>query len=51
MTTIQEDFCLLARELVKIYGVKEAMLIVTPGYQVMSGIWIEYRRLMLPLEA
>lgn len=51
MTTIQEDFCLLAWEFVKIYGVKEAMLIVTPGYQVMSGIWIEYRRLMLPLEA
>lgn len=51
MTTIQEDFCLLAWELVKEYGIKEAMLIVTPGYQVMSGIWMEYRRKMLPLEA
>lgn len=51
MTTIQEDFCMLAWELVKVYGVKQAMLIVTPGYQVMSGIWMEYRRQMLPLEA
>ncbi|NLZ48073.1 MAG: hypothetical protein GX895_04665 [Clostridiales bacterium] len=51
MTTIQEKFCLLAWEIVKIYGVKEAMSIVTPGYQVMSGIWMEYRRIMLALEA
>lgn len=51
MTTIQDNFCKLAWEVVKVYGPKQAMLIVTPGYQVMSGIWMEYRRAILPLEA
>jgi hypothetical protein len=51
MKSQQENLSKLAWELLWVYGPREAMIIVTPGYQVLSGIWIEYRRFILPMEA
>jgi Asp-tRNA(Asn)/Glu-tRNA(Gln) amidotransferase C subunit len=51
MTKLQGVLSKLAWEVLMVYGPREAMMIVTPGYQVLSGIWIEYRRVVLPMEA
>ncbi|WP_163192514.1 hypothetical protein [Clostridium thermarum] len=51
MRNIREKLSNLAWEVLRVYGPKEAMLIVSPGYIVLSGIWIEYRRSVLPMEA
>ena len=51
MNNQQENLSKLAWEILKAYGPREAMIIVTPGYQVLSGIWVEYRRFVLPMEA
>lgn len=51
MINLQENLSKLAWEILRGYGPREAMMIVTPGYQVLSGIWIEYRRVVLPMEA
>ena len=51
MRNQQENLSKLAWEVLRVYGPRETMLIVTPGYQVLSGIWVEYRRFVLPMEA
>lgn len=50
MSNIQEALIQGAWELVRIYGPKDAVSIVTPGYQALSGIWKEYRKTVLPME-
>lgn len=51
MKDVQKALIKSAWELVRIYGPKEAVSVVTPGYQAISGIWKEYRKAVLPLEA
>ncbi|MDP4089041.1 MAG: hypothetical protein Q8930_07195 [Bacillota bacterium] len=51
MNKVQEVLIKGAWELVRIYGPRKAVSIVTPGYQAMSGIWKEYRKAVLPIEA
>lgn len=53
-TTIKEMqlvLCKAAWEVLRIFGPKEAVLIVSPGYQLLSGIWKEYRKTVLSIEA
>lgn len=47
MDSIEAVLTSMAREVVRLYGPREAMFIVTPGYQALSGIWKEYRKLLV----